>query len=47
MMKALMGDTSPDEPEIVEAPVAPKVIEAPKQAKDIKPEAPKVQANVT
>ena len=33
MMKALMGDNSPDEPEVVEAPAAPKVIEAPKQAK--------------
>jgi len=30
MMKALIGDTSPDEPEVVEAPAPPKVTEAPK-----------------
>jgi len=30
MMKALIGDTSPDEPEVVEAPAPPKIVETPK-----------------
>lgn len=47
MMKALVGDNSPDEPEVVEAPAPPKVVEAPKAANATKPEAPKVQADAT
>jgi hypothetical protein len=38
MMKALIGDTSPDEPEVVEAPAPPKITEAPKVLNSTKPE---------